>query len=141
MSSLAPVILFAPDLHVDAAAFLGAGALSPRRLRQGRRADAARWWPARRETRRQILIYTALLVPVALAPCARRAFGPGLWRGAVGAVGGCFVVHALRVWLRRRGRNGRERCSARRMFRFSLLYLFGFSSRCCVIDKAVGWGW
>ena len=39
--ALLPVLLFADHLPVDAAAFLGAGALPDRRLRPRRRADAA----------------------------------------------------------------------------------------------------
>jgi protoheme IX farnesyltransferase len=69
------------------------------------------------ETRRQILIYTSLLVPLSFAPLVLGI--TGIAYGATAAVmGACFLLLAVRV-LRERG----ER-AARRMFRFSILYLF-----------------
>src|SRR5262249_29280976 len=69
------------------------------------------------ETKRQILIYTSLLVLVSFAPVILDI--AGIAYGAVAAImGACFLLHAVRVLLERGGR------AARRMFRFSILYLF-----------------
>ena len=69
------------------------------------------------ETRRQILIYTSLLVPLSFAPLVVGT--AGLAYGAVvGAMGACFLLLAIRVLRERGGR------AARHMFRFSILYLF-----------------
>ena len=38
-----------------------------------------------KETRRQIVIYTLLLVPLSLLPCADRFLRPGVWPGGAGA--------------------------------------------------------
>ncbi|MGE0745450.1 MAG: heme o synthase [Rhodospirillales bacterium] len=69
------------------------------------------------ETRRQILIYSVLLVPVSFGPVA---FGPAGWLyGTVAAAAGAaFVAGAVALW-----RHASER-AARRLFGFSLLYLF-----------------
>jgi protoheme IX farnesyltransferase len=69
------------------------------------------------ETRRQILIYTSLLVPLSFAPLVLGMAGIA-YGVAVAVMGACFLLLAVRV-LRERG----ER-AARRMFRFSILYLF-----------------
>ncbi len=69
------------------------------------------------ETRRQILIYAILLVPLSLAPVALGM--AGAIYGAVAAVmGGYFLWLALRV------RRACDDASARRLFGFSILYLF-----------------
>ncbi len=69
------------------------------------------------ETRRQILIYTSLLVPLSFAPLALGM--AGIVYGAAAAVMGTgFLLLAVRVLHERGERN------ARRMFRFSILYLF-----------------
>jgi protoheme IX farnesyltransferase len=69
------------------------------------------------ETRRQILIYTSLLVPLSFAPVALGVAGVA-YGAAVAAMGACFLLLAVRV-LRERGT-----CAARRTFGFSILYLF-----------------
>jgi len=71
-----------------------------------------------RATRRHILAYTLLLLPVSLLPLVTGASG---WLYAVTAVllGIGFIVHAIRLW-----RDGAQR-SATKTFRFSILYLFG----------------
>ena len=69
------------------------------------------------ETRRQILTYTLLLVPLSLAPVALGTAG-WLYAAAAAGLGACFILLALRV-LRDHG----ER-AARRLFGFSILYLF-----------------
>jgi heme o synthase len=73
-----------------------------------------------RETKRQMLIYTLLLVPVALAPTLLGAVG--WFYGAVAlAMSLAFVGYAVRVWRTADDETGHP--AARRMFRFSLLYL------------------
>jgi protoheme IX farnesyltransferase len=68
-------------------------------------------------TRRRMLLYTLLLVPVTLLPVALGMLG-GVYLALCVLLGGWFVFHALRVMrLRTPG-------SARTMFRVSLLYLF-----------------
>jgi len=73
-----------------------------------------------RETKRQMLIYTLVLVPVALAPTLLGSVG---WLyGAVALVmSAAFIAHAVAVWHAAHDRRGHR--AARRMFKFSLLYL------------------
>jgi heme o synthase len=73
-----------------------------------------------RETKRQMVIYTLLLVPVALVPTLYGAVG---WLYGVVALGLslAFVGHAVAVW--RTADDDSAHGAARRMFRFSLLYL------------------
>ncbi len=73
-----------------------------------------------RETKRQMLIYTLILTPVALAPTLLGAVG---WiYGAVAlALSVVFIGHAIAVW--RTADDETAFGAARRMFRFSLLYL------------------
>ena len=70
-----------------------------------------------RATRRQILIYTFLLVPTTLVP-----FFIGLagifYESVAALLGVVFLVAAFRVWFDKTDR------SARQMFAFSILYLF-----------------
>ena len=70
-----------------------------------------------RETKKQILIYTALLIPVSLAPWALGIVG---WAyGVIAlALGGVFMALAVKIWF-----DDTER-SARRTFLFSIIYLF-----------------
>ena len=72
------------------------------------------------ETKRQILLYTGLLVPISLTPWALGVVGAAY--GAVAAVlGMLFVVAAMRVY--REPDTARDR-AAKQMFGFSILYLF-----------------
>ena len=73
------------------------------------------------ETRRQILLYSLLLVPLAVTPVAI-GLG-GMAYGAVSVVlGAVFLFLAWQVW---RVREGREAdWAARRLFAFSIFYLF-----------------
>jgi protoheme IX farnesyltransferase len=73
-----------------------------------------------RETKRQMLIYTFLLVPVALAPTLLGSVG---WLYGAVALGLslAFIGHAVAVWRAPDDRRGHG--AARRMFKFSLLYL------------------
>jgi protoheme IX farnesyltransferase len=68
-------------------------------------------------TRRQILIYTLLLVPLSFAPLALGTAGL-VYAAAAAAVGGYLLWLAVQVW-----RTASDR-AARRMFGFSILYLF-----------------
>ena len=72
-----------------------------------------------RATKRQMLMYTALLMPASLAPMAVGDAGWAYGAAAV-ALGAGFVFHAVRVW---RDRDDAE-ASAKSMFLFSILYLF-----------------
>jgi heme o synthase len=73
------------------------------------------------ETRRQILLYAALVVLASLLPVV---FGfAGLAYGALAALlGALFVALAFDLWRKRRG--GAAQAAARRLFAFSVLYLF-----------------
>jgi protoheme IX farnesyltransferase len=68
------------------------------------------------ETRRQISLYTMLLVAVTLLPAAGGLFG-GIYLAAAAALGAAFLAGALRL-----GRRA-DRRSALRLYLFSLLYL------------------
>jgi len=73
------------------------------------------------ETRRQILIYTLALVPIGIAPYFFGLGGP-VYLAASVALGAAFAWLALRVYQVREGRMADSH--ARRLFKFSLLYLF-----------------
>ncbi len=73
-----------------------------------------------RETKRQMLIYTLVLLPVALAPTLLGSVGWLYGAVAVGMSLG-FIAHAVAVWHAADDRRGHG--VARRMFKFSLLYL------------------
>jgi heme o synthase len=73
-----------------------------------------------RHTKRQMLIYTLVLLPVALAPTLLGAVG--WFYGTVATVLSlAFIAHALAVW--RTEDDETAYPAARRMFYFSLLYL------------------
>ena len=71
----------------------------------------------RAETRRQILIYSLVLVPLALAPWLI-GFSGWMYGVGVGLLGARFLQLAYAVW-----RHGDD-IAARRLFGFSILYLF-----------------
>jgi protoheme IX farnesyltransferase len=73
-----------------------------------------------RETKRQMLIYTLLLVPVALAPTLLGSVG-WLYGAVALAMSAGFIAHAVAVWQAADDRRGHR--AARSMFKFSLLYL------------------
>jgi len=85
-------------------------------------------------TRRQILAYSVLLLPVALAPW---------WIGGTGAIygiaalvlSGLFVLLALPVALRRAGEDDRMK-PEKRLFSFSVLYLFALFTA-LVVDRMI----
>jgi protoheme IX farnesyltransferase len=73
-------------------------------------------------TRRQIVIYSAVLVPLALAPSFMGFGGPFYTLVAV-ASGAVFLGLALNVYRVREGRDADR--AAKQLFGFSILYLFG----------------
>jgi protoheme IX farnesyltransferase len=73
-----------------------------------------------RETKKQMLLYTLVLVPVALAPTLLGAVG-WLYGTVALAFSLGFIAHAVIVWRAADDRRGHG--AARRMFKFSLLYL------------------
>ena len=82
-----------------------------------------------RETKRQMLIYTVALLPVALAPTLLGAVG-WLYGTVALLLGGMFVVAAWRVW------RSTDQTPAKQMFAFSILYLFMLFT-VMVVDKLV----
>jgi protoheme IX farnesyltransferase len=68
------------------------------------------------ETRRQILLYTGLLVVLTLLPVVFGFFG-ALYAAVALALGGAFLFHAVRL------QRSADRRSALRTYLFSLLYL------------------
>jgi protoheme IX farnesyltransferase len=85
-----------------------------------------------RETRRQMLIYTLVLWPVAVAPWLL-GIASGFYGLSALVLSMLFTASAVRVWRRESER------SARQMFAFSLLYLFLIFSL-LLLDR-VGGGW
>src|SRR5258708_20704574 len=73
-----------------------------------------------RETKRQMLIYTFVLVPVALAPTLLGSVG-WLYGAVALAMSAAFIAHAVAVWHAADDRRGHR--AAPRMVKFSLLYL------------------
>ena len=73
-----------------------------------------------RETKRQMLIYTILLAPVALMPTLLGTVG-WLYGSVALVLSLAFIGHAVQVWRAPDNEGGHP--VARRMFRFSLLYL------------------
>ena len=74
------------------------------------------------ETRKQIVIYSALLVPLGLWPAFIGLAG-GLYVLVAMTLGAVFLAFALAVYRTREGRDADY--AARRLFAFSILYLFG----------------
>src|SRR6267143_1930670 len=73
-----------------------------------------------RETKRQMLLYTLVLAPVALAPTLLGAVG-WLYGGVALALSAVFIGHAIAVWRAPDDASGDR--VAKRMFLFSLFYL------------------
>jgi protoheme IX farnesyltransferase len=84
----------------------------------------------RRETQKQILLYSLMLAPLGLAPMALGTVG--VLYGAFAAVlGAIFVLAAWRVWRDASDRNCKQ------LFGYSILYLF-LVFLALVVDRAVG---
>ena len=73
------------------------------------------------ETRKQIVIYSALLVPLAVWP-AFMDLGGALYALTSIVLGGVFMGFAINVYHTREGREGDR--AAKQLFAFSILYLF-----------------
>jgi len=71
-------------------------------------------------TRRQILAYTAVLIPLGIAPAAIGAAGP-IYLAAAAGIGAWFAVEAVSVF---RERDDAKEPAAHRLFRVSLVYMF-----------------
>ena len=85
-----------------------------------------------RETKRQILLYTLVLWPASVAPWLLGVADTFYGAGAL-LLSALFTGMAIRVW-----RDDSDR-SARRMFAFSLLYLFLIFSLLLVDHAGVNW--
>ena len=72
-----------------------------------------------RETKRQMLLYTILLVPLSLAPCFFGFAGWQVYGAVAAALSLIFLALAIAVW-----RDESDRL-AKRMFGYSIFYLFG----------------
>jgi protoheme IX farnesyltransferase len=72
------------------------------------------------ETKRQILVYSILLAPAAALPWAL-GFAGGLYGAIAGTCGSVMILLALQLHF---GTAGTEANAARRLFGFSILYLF-----------------
>ena len=68
------------------------------------------------ETKRQVLLYTIVLLPVSMLPWLI-GIATTFWAAFAGAMGVIFVILAIRLWF------DQTDCTAKRMFRFSMLYL------------------
>jgi protoheme IX farnesyltransferase len=73
------------------------------------------------ETRRQILLYSLLLVPVGAAPWLL-GYADAIYGATALAAGGVMVVLAWRLWAEGAGERAAQ--IAKRLFGFSILYLF-----------------
>ena len=83
-----------------------------------------------RETKRQMLLYTLVLLPIALVPTLLGVAG-WIYGGAAIGLSLLFVLAAVRVWF-----DDSER-SARAMFGYSILYLFLLFAL-LILDRAPG---
>jgi len=72
----------------------------------------------RTETKRQILLYSVVLAPISLMPCAL-GFAGAIYGAAAVVLGAIMICLAWQV----RRSDDKERRSARRLFVFSMLYL------------------
>jgi heme o synthase len=86
----------------------------------------------RAETKRQMLLYTGVLVPVSLAPWLLGYAGLLYGMTAVGT-GAFFALLAYGVWAAAEGRA--SDIAARRLFGFSILYLFALFAG-LLVDRA-----
>jgi protoheme IX farnesyltransferase len=82
-------------------------------------------------TKREIVYYSIVLVVASLALYPLHVMG-ALYFGAAAVLGGIFLLDAVRTWREKGGR----KTDARRLFRFSLLYL-ALMCAVMVIDRIV----
>src|SRR5690606_4512715 len=93
------------------------------------------------ETRRQILIYSIVLVPITLVP-AVMGFAGVLYALVTGALGLGFLAFATRVFRRRSGPEAGR--AARGLFAYSILYLFLIFAILLLeqgLGVGIGWTW
>jgi protoheme IX farnesyltransferase len=83
-----------------------------------------------RATKKQILVYSVLLAPLALAPWILGIAG-AVYAAAAAVLSGLFMLAAVRVWFDRGER------AARQMFAFSIVYLFLLFTL-LIVDRAPG---
>jgi len=83
-----------------------------------------------RETKKQILLYTVLLLPVSLIPWMIGTASIA-WGALAAALGIAFIVLAVKVW------KDPSIKAARKMFRFSLWYLFALFGALVIDNIAV----
>jgi heme o synthase len=90
------------------------------------------------ETRRQILIYTVILAPLALVP---NLMGFASWLyGATALGGGLYMLWlAVEIWRKREGKPAIKACWS--MFGFSILYLFALFAALLVEKALARLGW
>jgi protoheme IX farnesyltransferase len=88
------------------------------------------------ETRKQIVIYSALLVPIAFLP-ALLGFGGVVYLLTSIVLGGVFLAHALRVYREREGREADR--AAKGLFTFSIFYLFALFATLCIERGVAVW--
>jgi protoheme IX farnesyltransferase len=86
------------------------------------------------ETRKQIVIYSALLLPVGLAPTIVGLAG-GLYAVVALGLGAVFLALALAIYRTREGRAADQ--AARRLFAFSILYLFALFAT-LLVESGIG---
>ncbi|KZD02872.1 heme o synthase [Oceanibaculum pacificum] len=73
------------------------------------------------ETRRQILLYSLLLAPLAVLPWGLGTVGALYGMGAI-VLGALFLLGAVRIW--REGDGPKAESAAKQLFAYSILYLF-----------------
>ena len=116
------MLLFADHLHLDAAAFLGAGAVRAATTTPGPACRCCRWWPARARPGGRCWSTRCC--------CCRSPSAPWLL-GIAGLIYGIgagaarrAVRHAARVRVLREDGAASDHRAAKRMFGYSILYLF-----------------
>jgi protoheme IX farnesyltransferase len=88
-------------------------------------------------TRRHILGYSLVLVPLAIAPVAT-GLGGALYGLVSAALGVAFLGLAIKVWQIREGAAADR--AAKRLFAFSIFYLFGLFAALLVEHALEDWG-
>ncbi len=109
-------------LPVDAAAFLGAGALSRARLRARRACPCCPWWRGRTRPASRSWSTRRCWCRWRWCPPSWASAGRSMRLAAIG-LGAVFLALALQVYRVREGREADR--AARQLFGFSILYLFG----------------
>ena len=82
-------------------------------------------------TRRQILAYTAALIPLGLSPAAIGIAGP-VYAACAGIIGAWFAFEAVRVFVER---DTVKEPAAHRLFRVSLIYMFALFAA-LIVERA-----